>query len=488
LKSTLLTEFVIGAPVEPASISALSVIGSHFPEHTPIHLIFDSLVQLKPDGSVGPKLAEKWEISPDGLTYTFTLRPNARFHDGQPVTAEDVKFTFDALIDPGVKNVDRQGLDKVAQTEVVSPRVVRVRMKSVDALFLPQGGSHGIVPKHLLAGKNPTNDEFNRNPIGSGPYKLARWTPGQSIVMEAVPDHYRGTPAIKRVVFKILTDQNVLLTQLRSGEVHYGLIAPKDFDSIKALPNRQVVEATPVRFYDIIPNYSRAYWQDQRVREAVIHGIDRKALVDKVLAGHGQVVDSNVAPSSWAFNPNVLKRPFDPTRAKALLEDAGWKSGSDGIRQKDGQKLSFSMMLINTEPTLGQVFVVVQQYLREIGMDMKIDSVEYNTFYERQGKSNFDALARLWNPVWDPQQHSTVVTGNWYGYSNPKVDQLSTSALATLDREKRKQAYLEIQEILANDAVRMFLYTENELHALPTGFTGIQPHPVNIFWNLNEWK
>jgi len=120
-RATPLKELVIGAPVEPPSISALSVIGSHFPEHTPIHLLFDSLIQLRPDGTAGPKLAEKWDVSPDRLAYTFALRPSAKFHDGTPVTAEDVRFTFDTLNDPNVKNIDRQGLENVVGTDVIEP-------------------------------------------------------------------------------------------------------------------------------------------------------------------------------------------------------------------------------------------------------------------------------------------------------------------------------------------------------------------------------
>lgn len=479
-------QLVIGSLEEPASLSPLIDLPHHFPEHVPQTLLFDSLTQFLPDGSVAPKLAERWTVSPDSLVHTFTLQGTARFHDGQPVTADDVKFTFDTALDPRTGS-STEGLDAVAQTEAVDPLTVRVTLKQVTPMFLAQGGARGIVPKHLLAGKDIARDAFNKQPVGSGPYKLASYTPGQSVVLEAVPDFYRGTPKLKRVVFKILSDQNVILTQLRSGELQYALVTPRDLGALQGLKGLKVVEAKTPRFFDIVPNYQRPYWQDQRVREAVLTAIDRKRIVDKVLLGHGEVVEANVSPVSWAFNANVTKHPYDLTRAKRLLDDAGWKAGGDGVRQKDGQRLSFAVLLNNYDRTLEQALVVAQQNLKDAGVELKIDRVEPGVFGARRGKKDFDALSRVWNPVYDPDQAGLVMTGNFAGYSNPRVDELSKQALATTDREIRKRAYAEIQELLAKDVARLFLHTENELHAVPAGLTGIQPHPVNIFWNLKDW-
>jgi peptide/nickel transport system substrate-binding protein len=376
----------------------------------------------------------------------------------------------------------------VAAVEVVDPRTVKVTLKSVTPMFLAQGGARGIVPKRLLEGKEIANDGFNKNPVGSGPYKLVSYTPGQSIVMEAVPDHYRGAATIKRIVFKILTDQNVILTQLRAGEINYALITPRDLTTVNGIASVAVLEAPTPRFFDITPNYARPYWQEQPVREAILTAIDRQGIVDKVLQGKGKVLDANVAPTSWAFNPDVARHPFDLARAKGLLDAAGWRPGGDSTREKGGQKLAFSTMVNNYDRTLEQALLVAQQSLKEIGVAMQIERVEPGVFGSRRGKKEYDALARIWNPVYDPDQTGLVKTGNFYGYSNPQVDTLSAQALATTDQAQRKVAYAQVQTLLASDVARLFLYTENELHALPRGLTGAQAHPVSIFWNIKDWQ
>ncbi len=483
----VLDQLVLGSLEEPGSLSALVDLPHHFPEHVPQTLLFDSLTQFMPDGSVAPKLAASWTISPDNRVYTFVLTAGAKFHDGQPITADDVKFTIDTCNDEKT-NSSNEGVDTVDTVEVVDPRTVKITLKAVTPMFLAQGGARGIVPKHALEGKDIAKDGFNKAPIGSGPYKLAAYTPGQSIVLEAVPDHYRGAPTIGRVVIKILTDQNVILTQLRAGELGYGLVTPRDLATVGGIGGLTIVEAPTPRFFDIAPNYARPYWQDQRVREAVLTAIDRQGVVDKVLLGHGKVLESNVAPVSWAFNPDVPKHPYDAAKARGLLDAAGWKPGGDGTREKDGQKLGFGVMFNNFDRTLEQALLVAQQNLKEVGVALRLDKVEPGVFGSRRSKQDYDALSRIWNPVYDPDQTSLVKTGNFYGYANPQVDTLSAQALATTDRAARKDAYTRIQQLLAQDVARLFLYTENELHATLAGLSGPAPHPVNIFWNLKDWK
>jgi peptide/nickel transport system substrate-binding protein len=480
-------QLVIGSLEEPGSLSALVDLPHHFPEHVPQTLLFDSLTQFMPDGSVAPKLAERWTVSPDNLVYTFTLAAGARFHDGRPVTADDVKFTIETALDPASKS-STEGFDAIEKVEVADPRTIAIALKEVTPMFLAQGGARGIVPKHVLAGKDASKDEFNKQPVGSGPYRLVAYTPGQAVVLEAVPDYYRGAPAIKRVVFKILTEQNVVLTQLRAGELGYALITPRDLAAVSGIPGVKIVEAPTPRFFDITPNYARAYWQEQPVREAVLTAIDRQGIVDKVLLGHGKVIESNVAPGSWAFNPDLPQRPFDPTRARALLDGAGWRPGGDGVRAKGGQRLAFTTLVNNYDRTLEQALLVAQQNLRDVGVAMQLERVEPGVFGARRRTKDYDALSRVWNPVYDPDQTGLVKTGNFYGYANPKVDELSAQALGTTERGARKGPYAEIQRLLAADVARLFLYTENELHALSAGLTGPQPHPVNFFWNLKDWQ
>lgn len=481
------SQFVIGSLEEPGNLSPLSALPHHFPEHVPMTLMFDSLIQFLPDGKIAPRLAESWEVSSDGRTYTFKLNPRAKWWDGAPVTADDVKFTFEAALRPETQS-STEGLDQIASVEVVDPTTVRVTLKRVTPMFLAQGGSRGIVPRHLLEGQDLAKGEFNRKPVGSGPYRFVSWTPGQSIVMEANRDYFLGAPAIDRVVFKILPDQNVVLTQLRAGEIQYALITPRDLAAVEKLPGIKLYENPTPRFFDISPNYDRPYFSDVRVRQALLYGINRQGIVDKVLLGHGKVIESNVSPVSWAYNDKLPRRDYDPDRARQLLSEAGWQPGPDGVRQKDGQRLAFTVLINSFDRTLEQALIVAQQDLKQIGVEMSLERVEPGVFNDRRTKKNFDALARIWNPVYDPDQASLIRTGNFYGYSNPEVDRLVDAELSTLDQTARKEAFLKLQEVLANDVARLWLYSENELHVLPARVTGVQLHPVNIFWNMREWR
>jgi len=478
---------VLGSLEEPGSLSALADLPHHFPGDMPQTLLFDSLIQYLPDGSVGPKLARRWEIGAGGTIYTFHLASNARFHDGRPVTAENVQFTVAAARDPAAQSSD-EGLEAVETVEVLNPQPVRFRLKYATPRFLTEGGSRGIVPMHLLAGKDLGRDPFNRQPVGSGPYRLVGFTPGQSIVLDAVPDHYRGAPKISRAVFKILPDQNVILTQLRAGEIQYALLEPRDLPVAERIPGVRVLEVPATRFYDITPNFQRPYWQDRRVREAVLRGIDREGIVKRLLGGRGQVVHSNATPASWAYNPDVPRYPYDPGRAQALLGEAGWLPGADGVREKAGQRLGFAVMVKNVDRTLEQALVVAQQQLRQVGVEMRIERLETGVFTARMREGQFDALSRIWNPVYDPDQSVLYRTGNLYGgYNNPEVDALLAKGLTVTDRASRKRIYGEIQRLLAQDVARLYLYSENELHAVATDLSGVKPHPVNLFWNLPEW-
>lgn len=481
------TSFIIGSLEEPGSLSALVQLPHHFPADVPQTLVFESLTQFMPDGTVEPKLATSWEVSDDELTYTFTLNPDAVFHDGTPVTAEDVVFTFEAIQDPAT-NSSNEGIETVVRAVADDAHTVTIELERVTPQFLAQGGARGIVPKHLLEGKDIATDDFNKNPVGSGPYRMVSYLPGESIVFEAVPDHYRGTPEIARVEFRVITDQNVILTQLMSGEIDYALAAPRDMAAFANSDALQIVEVETPRYFDIIPNYDRSYWQDLEVRRAILEAIDREGIVSGILMRHGSVVNSNVTPAAWAYTEEgITEHPYDPEMSVGRLDAAGWEPGDDGIRQKEGEALQFTVTMYAYDQTLQQALLVAQQNLDDIGVGMQVEMVEPGVFNARRNGGDYDALARIWNPVYDPDQSVLFKSGNWYGYSNSMVDELCDQGMATTDRDKRLPVYEELQRVFSEDLPHLWLYTENELHVLSTSIDGLEDHPVNVFWNLPTW-
>jgi peptide/nickel transport system substrate-binding protein len=478
---------VIGSLEEPGNLNAISALPHHYPEHVPLTMLYDSLTEFQPDGSIGPRLAESWQVTPDGLSFTFKLTDKAKWPDGRPVTADDVKFTFDAMLNPENK-ASTEGVETVRAVEVSDPRTVVVTLKEITPHFLARAGSRGIIPRHLLEGQDLSKAEYNKKPVSSGPYRFVSWAPGQAIVMEANPEYWRGAPKIGRITFKIVPDQNVVLTQLRSGEIQYALLEPRNLAAVQGIAGLKLYESPTPRFFDIAPNFTRGLFDDVRVRQALLIGIDRPTIVEKVLAGKGQVVEANTSPASWAYNPDLPRKPYDRAGAAALLKEAGWAPGPDGVLQKDGQRLSFGVMINSYDRTLELALTVAQQNLKEIGVELSIDRVEPGVFNARRSAKDFDALARVWNPVYDPDQASLLKTGNFYGYTNPEVDRLATAALATNDQPERKRIYLQLQELLAREAPRLWLYTENELHVLTDRISGVKPHPVGLFWNVKDWE
>jgi peptide/nickel transport system substrate-binding protein len=483
-------QITLGSSEEPEHLNPLYVLPHHFPQHAPFVLVFDSLLQIAPDGSLRPRLAASWEAAPDNLSLTFHLDSRARWHDGQPVTAADVAFTFTALADPA-QNTAKDGTEALARVEALDAQTVRFTLKRVDPLFLPKAGSRAIVPEHLLAGQDPARASFNQQPVGSGPYRFVSWQPASAIVMDANPDYFLGPPKIGRVVFKVVPDQNVLVAQLRAGEVDYGLVEPRDARVVEGIAAVRLAEAPSPRYYSIGLNLRLPIFQDRTVREALLLATPRQELVDQVLEGHGTVLHSNATPASWAYNPDVPQYPYDPGRARTLLTAAGWAPGGDGVLAKNGQRLAFAVAYVGSEKQTEQALVVLQQRYKAVGVAITLQGLEASDLLsKRWPKGEFEASFQLWNPVYDPDQNSTFRSRGGYngtGYSNPAVDGLFDEALSTLDQAARKRAYGQIQAILAQDLPMLWLYSNNEVHALSRRIAGFQPHPINSFWNLPDW-
>ena len=300
-------------------------------EHGEINLLlFAGLTAHDGSDQVVPDLAKEWEFDEDTLTYHFTLRDGLTFHDGEPLTAEDVKFTIEAIQDPDNASENASNFEDVEEVTAVDDTHVDIRLSSPNEA-LPDYLSIGILPKHILEGQDMTTSDFNQNPVGAGPYKLVSWDMGQSIVMEKFDGYWQGAAKIDRVIFRIVEDYDARALQLESGELNFAQITPKAESRFKGKEGFSVYEMTTADYRGIMYNFNNPLFREHRELPAALsYAIDRDAIIDSVLLGHGQVAYSPLQKNEYN-EEDVEKYDYDPAKAGQLLEENGWVKNADGV-------------------------------------------------------------------------------------------------------------------------------------------------------------
>lgn len=458
--------------------------------------IFDGLVAINDRMEIVPELADSWDISGDGKTYTFKLRSGVKWHDGQPFTAGDVKFTYDTIINPAVpKTIAKSDYALVDRIEVVDSQTVRFTLKSANASFLSKLAI-GIAPKHLLDGQDVATAAFNRKPVGTGAFRLQEWLSGQSVTLVANPDYFRGSPKVQKLIWKVIPDSNVLTLQMLNGEVDGGQINnPQDLPRFTAKSSLKIYESMGANTY-IGFNNERSPFNDVKVRQALNYGLDKKAIIDGIVGGQGVWSTSEILAGTWAYNGNVNRYEFAPDKARLLLDDAGWRAGASGIREKAGKPLKFTMLTNAGDKLRESIVLFARQQWREIGADVDVQFLELNTFInERVLKSDFDCIFLSSSVNVDPdflsRRWSTAALtagNNFLRWTNPQVDTLLQQGIAVTDQSARKKIYDEIQDIIADESPTVPIYYPKVQWAVRGDLKGLAPSPINIFWNAETWS
>jgi len=427
--------------------------------------IHNALVEMDENLQFNPVLAESLpEVSEDGLTYTFKLRQGVKFHDGEEFTSEDVKYTYEWYMNPDNAAINAADFAMVEAVEAPDPYTVIVRMKEPYAPFLARVASKFIVPAHYHSQVGET--EYKGKPIGTGPFKLKEWRPAEYTEVEAFEDHFRGRPYLDAIREEVVPEPSVRAIGLETGEAHSSVWPLTPEDNIRlAEDSNFVVFVTSAFAVNHFPlNNKLPQLSDKRVRQAMMYAIDRETVIDEIFQGAAVVATSNLSPAMGDFyNPNVKEYPYDPDQANALLDEAGWVMGSDGVREKDGMKLSFVCTTITGDQTRRPEAELVQQYLKEVGIDMQLQEAPVATILEQLRKGEMDASLFNWTyggDYADPDDGGTLRSdggSNFSQFQNARVDELLDAGLREIDREKRIAIYHEIQEIIAEEVPFLFI-------------------------------
>lgn len=427
-------------------------------------LIFDSLVRKDEHFKLLPWVAQSWEI-PDPQTYIFHLHKGVQFHDGRPLTARDVKWTLDSMSNGSVVSIRAATYRHVKRVEAPDDSTVIVRLDEPDATLLwnLSDGAFGIVP--YGSGK-----ELTGNPIGSGPFRFVRLDPDSQVMLERNDKYWAKPPNVARVRLNVVPDATTRALELRKGSAD--LVASNAFgadmvNSLRLDPKLQVQREPGTGLLYVAFNLRDPILKDVRVRQALAYAIDRQPILDALFGGFGRLADSVLPPQHWAYDGKVQHYPYSPEKANALLDQAGFPRGKDGVRFNLTMKTS-------TEESSRLLAAVLQQQLREIGIAVDIRTFEFATFYSDIIKGAFQLYSLRWvggsnqDPdIFEYAFHSASFPpkrANRSYYSNPEVDALIDRGRRTVDQAERARIYAQVQQILAHDLPYIdFWYMDNVL-------------------------
>ncbi|PDY88021.1 ABC transporter substrate-binding protein [Bacillus toyonensis] len=467
-------------------------------------VIFASLVSTDKQGKPIPELAEKWDVSSDQLTYTFHLRKDLKFSDGSPLTADDVAFTLTLLHDKayegeidisqyavkGGKEYKEGKATSIEGIQVVDPQTIKITTEKVNSQAIFVLG--GTVLSKAYYGKdykqNTSLDylkELYGKPIAAGPYKFEKYIPGQEVRFVANENYYAGKPKIPNFIYKI-TSGDTKLQLFQTGEVDYTGLGTGDeiLEQAKGLEFANIQIETAASFSYIYMNNNKPYLKDKKVRQALIYGLDRKKYVDTALKGYGTVANVPIHPTSWAYTEEgVNKYEYDKEKAKKLLDEAGWKVGSDGVREKDGQKLKLSYFGPSSAKDSDLLIPIAKENYKEIGVEFNPEFMDFNTMLSKVNKGDYD-LASVSTPITsDPSEtageYLSGVNDKSLGYKNAKVDELIKKGIETVDIEKRKPIYKELYKELSDDPPVILLNYRRTITGYNGNIKGIDSEKYN---------
>jgi peptide/nickel transport system substrate-binding protein len=473
------------------------------------NVINEGMLQMNNDTlKLEPCLAESWEISPDQLTYTFHLRHGVKWHDGAPFTADDVKFTYDKIMDPKVDAAPiRVYFTNIKSCEVLDPYTIRFvaterYFKTLEVL----GTYIVVVPKHVFEKGDPdfNKNEFGRHPIGTGPYKFVRWDTGSQIVVQRNDDYWdKAHPRYpKRIVYEIIEEPYVAAQLLKKGEIDvFDRVDPIQWEH-ELKPSRSMQHLKEIIYP--FPSYSYMgfnlrlpMFSDIRVRHAIDLLVPRDEILAQVyLNQYANKTSGYDPPSLPSYNHDVPPTPYDPTLALQLLNEVGWKNDhGDGILYKDGKPFSFTLVYGAGNPIVQKTAELIQESLKQAGIDLKLERLTFAQLIEQLDDWKFEACMLAWaldinedpSQIWASSEADIKKSSNAIGYKNPEADKLMEAAKLEYDDDKRAAIYRQLHKIIHDDYPVCFLFNPHIILIVSDRFQNVNIFAPRPCFDLTTW-
>ena len=458
-------------------------IGSDETSQRAHQLIYDNLLALDDQLKLVGGLASSWEQI-DPLTYVVHLRQGVRFHDGHELTADDVVYTFGCFIDPAFVSPRKGAYRTLDRVEAIDRLAVRFVLKEPFGSF-PIQLVMPVVPK----GAGP---ELRDHPVGTGPYRFVDFAVDDHLSLAAFPDYFRGKPTNDGVVLKVVPDEIMRALELRKGTVDMVVndLSPDVIHQLESERSVTIAESPGTDYAYVGVNMRDPVLKDKRVRHALGYAIDRQAIVDHLRRGLARPAIGILPPASWAFDEGVFQFTHDPAKAQALLDDAGYKD-PDGDGPEPRLRLSLK---VSTNEFIRLQAAVIQQDLKQVGIELDVRSYEFATLYADVLKGNFQLFTLQWVGVSDPDMlrrvfHSKQMPPNGFNrgyYENAAVDRLIDAAMAATTDDDRRRLYGEAQRVVAEDAPYISLWYKTNVAVSRTQIEGVKLTPSADFTFLRE--
>jgi len=489
---------VVGTRAEPGTLNPVAITVSE--GHQIAGLIFLKLLEEQDDYlSFKPQLAESWAQSDDGLDVTFVLRADARWSDGAPVTADDVRFTWEVETDTTVAWPSASIKAKIRDVEVRDARTVVFHFRE-RYLYQVMDANDGVVlPRHILgsvARRDVKTAAFGRSPVGCGPYRVSEWKAGQYIALDVNPLYFGPAPGVTRVLFKFVPDAVTLLNQFKAGEID--LLESVQVGDLAALrksrPGVTVYTVPSRRMSFVAWNRVRPPLDDREIRRALTLAIDRPEIIRTVWGEYADECTSPIVPLLWAFDPDIEPWAVDPSAARAALAARGYEDhDGDGVLDRDGKPFHIEL-LVNDAQNRIDVVTLVQAQLKHVGVDVDLRVLEYGTYVGRVMATDFDAAFVEWKVPTKVDLTGLFHTRsmrpngfNFVSYSNPEVDRLIDDALSMPDMERARPLWNRAQRAIYADQPYTFIAVPQELTAVDGRFCNVHPNAISFFVNLPGW-